>query len=84
MKYYKVKVVLGHLGTGKGVSEWVFIKSNSIVSAMKKAQQLPGVKHGKIPLETCEISFEEYQAGLEQGKYYEKIDSLQNTSTRTL
>ena len=78
MKYYKVKVILGHLGNGKGISVWVYIKSSSILNAVRKAQKLPGVKHGKLPLEACEITLEEYQAGIEQGKYYEQIDALQN------
>jgi hypothetical protein len=77
MKYFKIKVILGHAGNGKGIAEWVYIQSTSIIGAMKKAQQIPGVKHGKLPLETREITFEEYEEGLQQGKYYEKIDALQ-------
>ena len=80
MKYFKVKVILGHLGNGKGVSVWVYIKSSSIMSAIKKAQNIPGVKHGKLPLEAKEISLAEYEEGIAEAKYYEQIDALQNKS----
>ena len=44
-----------------------------IASAMKKAKSIPAIKHGKLPLEMKEISYQEYLDGLQKGEYYARI-----------
>ena len=76
MKYYKVLVVLGHLGGIKGLPTWVYVKANSMVKAIQKARNLPAVKHSQLPKQAVEISKEEYLQGLEINSYNENKDKL--------
>ena len=76
MKYYKVQVKLGHLGSGNGLPSWIYIKSKNILKAIAKARSLPAVKHSRLPLQAIEITEEEYIAGIESQDYYKKMDQI--------
>lgn len=69
MKYYSVVVKMGHLGTGNFIPVKLYIKASNIMSATKKAQKFPGVKHGRLPLTAKEIGQEEYELGLQNSEY---------------
>ena len=76
MKYYKIQVELGHLGCGKSLPSWVYIKAKTILKAIEVAQKFPAVKHSKLPLKAIEITEEEYLVGIESKNYYEKMESI--------
>lgn len=69
MKYYSVKVKMGHMGTGNYIPVTVYVQAEDMFSAMKKAQKLPAVKHDKTPLLAKEITKEEYDIGLLNNEY---------------
>lgn len=73
MKYYKALMQMGHMGTGKHLPVNIYVKANDLLSAMKKAKAIPAIKHGKLPLEMKEISYQEYLDGLQKGEYYARI-----------
>ena len=76
MKYYKVQVKLGHLGMGKDLPSWVYIKARDILKAITKARNIPAVKHSRLPLEAIEISEEEYKEGIKNRDYFDKIEQI--------
>lgn len=76
MKYYKVQVELGHLGCGKELPAWIYIKAKDILKAMSKARHLPAVKHSKLPSNIVEITKEEYIEGINSKDYYSKMNQI--------
>ena len=71
MKYYKVKVLGGHMGGGN-IRELIFyIKADSIMDATDKARKMPGVKHdGNQTVQRAEeISKQEYVEGRKTSAY---------------
>lgn len=60
---------MGHLGAGNSLPVKLFVKAGDILSATKKAQKFPGVKHDKFPASAKEISKEEYEQGLKTNNY---------------
>ena len=76
MRYFKVQVKLGHLGCGKDLPSWVYIKAKNMTTALTIAKKLPAVKHNKTPLSAIEISEEDYIAGIESHNYYEKMEQI--------
>lgn len=77
MLYYKIKVELGHLGTGKSLESWVYVYGKNAYNAMKYAQNIPAVKHSKIP-KLIQISKEEYLEKSKENDYYKKMDVINN------
>ena len=76
MKYYKVKVKLGHVGRCKEISTWVYVKAKDILKAIAKARKIPAVKHSQLPLTAVEITEEEYIKGLEENTYYTRVEQI--------
>ena len=76
MKYYKVQVVLGHMGKNNGLPIWVYVKAKDILKAMQKARHIPAVKHSRIPTQIIEITKKEYDKGIESNNYYNTIDQM--------
>ena len=74
--YYKVTVKLGHLGCGNSTTALIYYKATSAYKAMKKAQNLPAVKHNNLPIQVKMITEEEYLNGINSADYYEKISML--------
>jgi len=77
MIYYKIKVELGHLGAAKSVECWVYVYGKNAYDAMKYAQNIPAVKHSKIP-KLIEITKEEYLQNINNEDYYKKMDAINN------
>ena len=75
MRYYKVKVQLGHVGAGNELESWVYVYGKNAYEAMKYAQSIPAVKHGKIP-KLIQISKEEYEEGIKEKDYYNKMNLI--------
>ena len=78
MKYYKVQVLLGHMGTSKGLVTSLFIEAENILLAIDRARNFPGVKHSRSPEKAVEISFEEYSKGIESKDYNAKMTQIFN------
>lgn len=71
MRYWKVSVTRGHMGTGKnhGILTF-FFKANNALEASDRALRMPGVKHsGHAPLSVKEISVTEYTQGRKVSAY---------------
>jgi len=69
IKYFEVMVKLGHQGNKRHIESNIYVKASNILSAVEKARQYAGVKHGKYPLQTREVSKEEYEDGRKHGFY---------------
>lgn len=69
MKYYKIVVLMGHLGAGNSQAVPLFVKALNAYEAMIKAKKVPGVKHDKQPLSVVEITKEEFAKGREINEY---------------
>jgi len=78
MKYYKIQVLLGHLGSGKGMPTWIYIEADSMLTAIDLARDFPGVKHSKLPIQAIEISKKNYLKGRETKDYNAKMTLIFN------
>ena len=78
MKYYKVQVFLGHVGTGKGIPAWLYIEAKSMLEAVDLARKFRGVKHSKLPIQAQKITYEEYLVGRESKDYNAKMTLIFN------
>ena len=78
MKYYKVQVLLGHVGRGRGLPAWLYIEAKNLLKAMDSAKKFPGVKHSRMPNQAIEISYEEYLEGREESDYKAKMTQIFN------
>ena len=76
MKYYKVMVLLGHVGNRKGVPTWLYIEAENIIKAIDEARKFPGVKHSRLPDKAMEISYEDYLEGRETKNYNTKMTQI--------
>ena len=76
LKYYKVYVRLGHVGTGKYAETCLFFASKSIIEAIDLAKHTPGVKHRLLPFKAIEISKEDYILGKQIDHYKTTMDSI--------
>ena len=79
MKYYKIQVILGHIGNRKGLPTWLYVEAENILEAIYRARNFPGVKHSRLPEQAVEISFEEYTAGRESKDYNAKMTQIFNS-----
>lgn len=70
MRYFKVTIQRGHMGTGysHGVLTFYY-QARNLLEAMDKAKRQGGVKHGRLPLNACECSREEYEANIHTSAY---------------
>jgi len=75
MRYFKLVVNVGHQGRGRTRDIPVFIFEKDMTSAMKRAMNMPGVKHDKIPLSAKEITKEEYDQGIQENAYKKFISN---------
>ena len=78
MKYYKVQVLLGHVGKGRGLLTWLYIEAENLLKAMNKARKFPAVKHSRLPNQAIEITYEEYIEGKEASDYKAKMTQIFN------
>lgn len=69
MKYYRVLCQRGHVGTKRSSTITFFFEAENALSAMEKGRNMPGVKHGKLPLECKEITAAEYMRNLQRNAY---------------
>ena len=69
MRYYKVRVIRGHLGGGKQIDIMYYIEASDIVKAVTKALKMPGVKHSYYAPFAEEITKEEYEKGRKTSAY---------------
>lgn len=71
MKYYKVRVLGGHMGGGNTRELIFYIKANSIMDATAKARKMPGVKHDNPQAVQWaeEVTKEEYDQGRQTSAY---------------
>ena len=76
MKFYKVQVILGHLGGSNGLPTWIYVKARDIIKAIQKARNIPAVKHSQLPPKAFEITEEEYNLGIKQNNYRENISQI--------
>jgi predicted GIY-YIG superfamily endonuclease len=67
MKYYKITARGGHIGSKREVSLVFYFEAKNINDAIKRARNMPGVKHNKPDAITNakEISKEEYEQNIE-------------------
>ena len=79
MKYYRVLVEIGHLGTGHSNEINLYVKAKDTYTAMKRARMIPGVKHSRVPLSTVEITKEEYDQGMKENRY---LKYMQENATK--
>lgn len=69
-KYYKVSMERGHTGRKYYRLDCCFyVKAKSMIDAMDFAKQMPGMKHGKMPMFAKEITAEEYYEGRKINAY---------------
>ena len=78
MKYYKVQVPLGHLGSSKALPTWLYFEAENILEAVDRARSFPGVKHSKLPYQALEIKEEEYIKGIASKDYNAKMTQIFN------
>ena len=73
MRYYKVIMNGGHVGSGNDVPLTFFIKAKDMNSAIKHARNMPAVKHNKpgALMSAKEISEEEYKQYRENYSAYD-------------
>lgn len=70
MKFYKVVLKRGHMGSGYNHATITFFeKANNIIDALNNARRHGGVKHDKPPVSVQEISFEEYSQFMHTNAY---------------
>lgn len=70
MRYFKITVIRGHLGTGYSHGTMTFYcKAKNLLEAMDEARRHGGVKHTKMPLNAQECSKEEYEANIKISAY---------------
>ena len=76
MRYYKVQVELGHLGTGANLPCWIYVKAKNIMHAINIARKFPAAKHAKLPPSAIQITKEEYINGRKSEDYCEKMEQI--------
>ena len=66
MKYYKVTVKGGHVGSGKEIPLVFYFGAKNIHEAIRSARGMPGVKHNNngVISDVREISKEEYERNI--------------------
>ena len=70
MKYYKVVVTRGHMGSNYDHATMTFYeKAKDMISAMDNARKHGGVKHNRLPANAVEITAEEYYANRGSNAY---------------
>lgn len=70
LKFYRVTVERGHMGVGNSLETVFYFKAASAYDAMCLAQNMPSVKHKRVPLKTEEITAEEYYEGRKTSAYH--------------
>lgn len=60
MGYFKGIVNVGHWGTGRKVTNSLYIQAHDALAAMDKIRKLPSVKHGILPRTVMRVSETEY------------------------
>lgn len=74
-KYYRMIVRIGHNGAGRTREVPVYVFAKDMSSAIKRAMNLPAVKHSEIPLTAKEITKEEFEQGRKENLYLKTIDA---------
>ena len=64
------------MGRGKHMDTVVYIYSETMFDALKRAQNLPAVKHDKLPFDIQEITREEYIQGKKENKYIKTLTEM--------
>ena len=64
MRYYRVSILYGHAGSGKGRPVTRYMKAHSLGDLMQSIHMMPGVKRSKPGLiqSLLEVSRDEYDA----------------------
>lgn len=72
MKYYKIRVLAGHVGAGKTRELILYIKAPDLIKATEQARRMPMVKHdlGAAIQQAEEITKEEYTEGRQTSAYH--------------
>ena len=78
MRYFKVRVLRGHLGCGKNHEITFFVEARDIIKAVTIALKMPGVKHNCYSPFAEEVTEEEYEKARKTSAYanfdgYEQI-----------
>ena len=71
-RYFKVRVVRGHCGSGKGFESTFYFACQTAMQALQKAKRMPSVKHSRLPLSVIEVSKEEYEEQLHTSSYHKE------------
>lgn len=68
-RFYRVTAPMGHQGTNNAGEITFHIKATCMSEAVCKAMKMPGVKHDRYALKAKEISYTEFQTGMEKSAY---------------
>ena len=74
MKYFKAVMKMGHCGRGRYREVPVFIYAETLLKAMDRAKNMPGIKHGNLPISVIEITKDEFNKGVAEKEYLKAIE----------
>lgn len=69
MRYYKITCRRGHVGFGNTAYITFYFAERNAIAAMNRAKRMPGVKHSELPINTTEITHEEFAVNIQKNAY---------------